>query len=231
MKKVLWCGGSHLANAKQLIQSKFSYLSNDFAVTAGDFHLQYLRGLRIYLDGSEIKGLEKFRPTNFNSYSKSDYELCIFVGQYIQPTRYFWDCTPLSNAVVSNILDPSRFLLDMRSGHAVNDFKSPKKYQTCFRNQPLELFSRLFAERLILIHDPLPLCLESYANVPLKYKERFNQSVVQFCSKNGIKLVCQPSHTVDQFGLTNQKFQRSESDQTHANDDFWDIILNQIDFR
>ena len=229
-KKVLWCGGSHLANAKQLIQSRFSYFSNDFAVTAGDFHIKYLRGLRICLDSGEIKGLKKFNSKNLDSYSKSDYDFCVFVGQYIQPTRYFWGGTLLSSALLENILHPSRFLLEIRSGHAVKNFKRPNNYQGFFRNQPLELFSQLFAKRLILIHDPLPLGLESYAKVPIEYKERFHQSVVRFCAKSGIRLVCQPSHTVNHLGLTNQKFQREEGDHTHASNDFWDIIFSSIDF-
>lgn len=230
MRKVLWCGGSHLGNAKGLIQSKFSHFSNDFAVTAAGFHIKYLSGLRICLDGGEIKGLEKFNSHNLDSYSKNDYDFCVFVGQYIQPTRYFRGCSPLSSAVLENILDPSRFLIEMRSGHAVNAFKRSENYQSFFRNQPLELFPQLFKERLVLIRDPLPLGLESYANVPLQYKERFNQSVVKFCAKNGIKLVCQPLHTVDQFGLTNQKFQRKDDDHNHASNEFWDIIFDSINF-
>jgi hypothetical protein len=227
MKRILWCGGSHLAHAKNHILDKYSSCYNEFAVTAADFHHWYLEGNRISIGESGIEGLHLFRDANRASYQYNHYDACVFVGQYVQPTRYFSGASPLSSALIADTLHGRGFLLEMRAGHAIDAF-GKRSLPQYFKNQPLDLFSRLFSKRVVLVHDPLPCIYPAYLSVPLAAKRQFLKSVQKFCLQRNINLHFQRESTIDENWMTKAKYQRSEGDYTHVDDSFWELIFHDL---
>jgi hypothetical protein len=227
MRRILWCGGSQLAQAKKNILSSYPDFLNEFAVTAAGFHRWYLAGHRIAIHNSGIVGLDRFRAINKTVYYEEDYDYCVFVGQYVQPTRYFLGDAPLSQSLIAATLHGRDFLLDLRSGHAVNEFRN-NNVPEYFRNQPLEFFAKVFAGKMILLHDPLPCVYPEYLVVPADAKQQFNQSVIEFCGERGIRLILQDKATIDEYWMTKKEYQRVEGDYTHVNDMLWHITLANI---
>ena len=86
MKNILFCGGSHLANAKSSIDKKYKKLNLDFYITAGPRNRQWsIDGGRYKVTGTLISGNGR-APEDSKDLSKYDH--IIFVGQYIKLDKF-----------------------------------------------------------------------------------------------------------------------------------------------
>ena len=148
MTHILWCGGSHLAFAKESILNYFNQGQNSFLITAGPVLARWaMKGGRY-----EIKSTKSsetlFRQSINNAYPEesidvSNYSTIIFVGQWLVPRQLFRPKTLLSPGTIDaictedNILNPSTGPL----------------------NEPLIIFPKLAENRskIILLPDPFPV--------------------------------------------------------------------------
>jgi hypothetical protein len=198
MKRILWCGGSHLATSKDVISSKFNHAENTFYLTAGWRNRDWSINGGTYSVEGTVVGCNGHEPER--RLDLSGYDRIIFVGQYIQAGRYF--CSgQLSNAAISAILSQDDFLIRLPNG---------------IYNQPLELFPRLHSD-VTLLADPWV----SLQKIDCNCLRAFRIATRQFCDKNQINLLYQPDTTLSAEYQTSEKFKRKDGDNAHFNSDFW----------
>jgi hypothetical protein len=228
MRRILWCGGSHLAQNKRRIEELHSDYKNEYALTAGGFHKWYLEGNRIKIADNSVFDLHDFRPSNQSQYSGSDFDRLVFVGQYIQPTRYFCGHSPISEAMIADMMSQKSFLIWLRAGHAIQSFRNePPAYPPLFHNQPLEYLLQISRERSILIQDPIPNNPD-FESVPAICKIRFQEAVKQFCRNWECELVSQRAHTLSSSLTTCRAYNLHSDDHSHMNDEFWEIVFADL---
>jgi hypothetical protein len=225
MRRILWCGGSHLAQNKRRIEELHSEYRNEFALTAGGFHKWYLEGNRLRIAGDSVFDLHAFRPSNQSEYSRADFDILVFVGQYIQPTRYFCGNAPISEAMMADMTNEKSFLVRLRAGHAIQSFRhETAAYPPFFHNQPLEYLLHISRGRSILIQDPIPNNPD-FESVPAICKIRFQESVVRFCRNWKCELVTQREHTLSTSLTTCRTYNLRNGDHSHMNDEFWKTVF------
>ena len=206
MRKILWCGGSHLGSSKDVIPSIFEHDENTFHVTAGGKNrLWSMNGGTYRVEGTVVGG-NAHEPERREDLSRYDH--IVFVGQYIQPNRYFQGDCLLSNAVISKILSQDDFLIKFPDG---------------IYNQPLELFPDLHP-RVTLLADPW----HSKQHIDRKCLSAFVDAVSQFCIKRNIRLMFQPASTLSERYQTDKKFKKSDIDRIHCNAAFWNEYLSCV---
>lgn len=215
MKNILWCGGSHLANARNKIDDMFCQHENSFLVTAGKFKDDHMNGKKcsIFAKKFAIKD-DVIDLSLFNS--------VVFVGQYVQPLRYFRGSMPLSSSLVSAVLDSKYFLVKMRSGRGRNPSTTD-----WFKNEPLEMIPQNFDGTCYLLPDPVPVDV-NWLQVPLAARKLFFESVKDFCVRNNIIFVPQNLDTLDVNLVTKKHYLRNAVDLTHMNDEYWELNLNNL---
>ena len=215
MKKILWCGGSHLANARNKIKDIFCQHENSYLVTAGTFKDDYINGKKCSVFGKKFAIMDCIIDLSL-------FNLVVFVGQYVQPLRYFRGSMPLSSSLVSAVLDPKYVLLTMRSGQGRNPSNTD-----WFRNEPLEMIPQNFDGTCYLLPDPVPIDV-NWSQVPSAARKLFFDSVTDFCGNNNIICVPQNADTLDVNLVTKKRYSRHAGDLTHMNDEYWELNLNDM---
>ena len=221
MKKILWCGGSHLGTARKSIESIFCKHENDFYITAGTKAKDWsTMGGRYVNHGSLIGGspVEKGRVIDI-----SNYDHIAFIGQFIQISRFFCDFAPVSDSLVDAVILSNSFLLKLPSGGVRN----PSFQNGILYNEPLELFPKLMPNdsSCWLIPDPFANGNVSGAMVPLNAKKKFLEGVKRVCNANGINVFLQPDNTFDNEWRTLMKY---NIDEMHMGELFWNIVLAEF---
>lgn len=212
-----------------MIQQAFGQYVNEFTLTAGGYHKWYLEGNRLVFDKGVISGLDRFRPSNRSYYCPADFDIVIFIGQYIQPTRYFHGDSLLSDSLISEMIYGKDFLLRLRAGHATDAFReNVTTYPPFFRNQPLEYFLKIARGRLILVQDPIPNS-PSYRKVPINYKSQFQSAVVSFCTRHNCRLILQRPDTLSSDLTTKPSYNLRPHDYTHMSAEFWNYIVCDLE--
>jgi hypothetical protein len=211
VKKILWCGGSHLVDAMGLIREEFSFTENTFYGTAGPANLAWSKeGGRYQVKGTVVGG-NAHQPSVHHDLQAFDF--VIFVGQLVMPQMYFYGRTPLSTSILEAMLPVETFLEKLPGGGF---------------NEPLTLFPRLAPGRCVLACDPLPTGLPYVEHVPLKAKRVFLEHVSKFCHFHGLRCIFQPDVTVAETLSTAPWFRKQEDDRMHMNADFWRQYLLKI---
>ena len=221
MKKILWCGGSHLGTARKSIGSIFCQHDNDFYITAAPKARDWsVRGGRYVNRGSLVSGspVEKGRDIDL-----SNYDHIVFVGQFVQISRYFCDFSPVSDFLMDSVIFSDNFLLKLPAG----DSQSPSFQKGAIYNEPLELFPKLMSNdsSCWLIPDPLPNGTASGAMVPIKVKKKFIEGVRRVCDANKLNLFLQPDKTFDHEWRTLIQY---NADKVHMGELFWDTVLAEL---
>lgn len=210
MKKILWCGGSHVANAKGVIGAIFPDVENAFYITAGPTNLRWAReGGRYSVKGS-IVGANGRSPSVFHDLA--DYDSIVFIGHWIQPQRFMKGPAPLSDAVLDEMFRESDFLIN-----------SPSRIY----NEVLEVFPRVAPGKCVLVCDPLSNMRE-LTQVPVRAKLRFLEKAAEFCAARGMGFVSQPETTLNTKMVTKKKFNRRDDDFIHMNNQFWKSYLKKV---
>ncbi|KZK97253.1 hypothetical protein PsAD5_02342 [Pseudovibrio sp. Ad5] len=209
MTKILWCGGSHLGNARTPILQTFEEFENDFYITAGPGNLAWARkGGRYEQNGTTVGGNGR-SPTDY--FDLAQYDHIVFVGHWIQPRRFFIGSQPLSSAVLDCMFPVNDFLIHIPGN---------------IYNQPLELFPQIAIDKCILMCDPAPN-FSSYVRAPLFAKKYFFEKAEEFCTLRGIKCLTQPETTLNTRLVTKSKFNKRENDYVHMNFEFWKSYLKK----
>jgi hypothetical protein len=220
MKNILWCGGSHLSNAKSKINhwidDHIFQHNADFYVTAGPKTLEWsANGGRYTIEGSIVSG------SPYENDRKIDllkYDLIIFIGQYIQPSRILsknttWDdifSKDLLNEYFKyGIIHPMRW-----NGHPAY-------------NEPFILFKELSNCNIIVLADPFPSSRDpQYFGTSIPMVKLYYESFVEFCNSIGLIPCFQPEPTIDNSIYTPAKFDRSFEDHLHKSLEFWELVFN-----
>lgn len=213
MKKILFCGGSHMNNANRSIKEKFQVMNIDFYISAGPKN-------RIW---SQNGGVYKVQETTISGNGKnpnlaidlSKYDFIIFVGQWIQPFRYFNEFQKLSKCLLKEILHENCFI------------NMPENIY----NEPLYLFNKLAPKRTILIPDPLPN--DPYIdNIPYDYIKMFYSELDGFCQRNSIILHMPTTSLLEEGKLrTKKKYIKSYPEKVnHCIKEYWDILFNEFNY-
>ena len=207
MKKILWCGGSHLGHAKKVIESNFAENTNSFYITAGPKNKRWsIQGGRYFVEGSVVgdNGAEPDKRLDL-----SDFDQIIFIGQWIQPLKYLPRFQPISTALKHAILRRDDLFINLPGGNF---------------NEPIVLFPKIAKGKCILLCDPW----NRNNALPIAFIEDFKQELICFCQKEDIRLMFQPQSTLDKNLSTLEIFSRSQSDKSHFNTDFWRLYLQSL---
>lgn len=207
MTKLLWCGGSHLGNARGVIESLFAQCDNEFYVTAAPKNRDWSRvGGRYFVDGAIVgdNAQEPGRRLDLGVFDQ-----IIFVGQYIQPQKYVHPSQLLSSALLNSILRRDDLFVRLPGG---------------IYNEPILLFPKIAKEKCVLLCDPWIRC----NLLPARFMEGFKQELTDYCHSNNILLMFQPNSTVEGQFSTRQEFSRSENDKMHFNAKFWCLYIQSF---
>jgi hypothetical protein len=215
VKRILWCGGSHLADAKTQIlnvhRNRFSDHEPVFYITASPKNRDWsAAGGRYVVKDSTVGGnaAEPDRIIDMSSLSQ-----IVFIGQFIQPHRFLTGAAPLSNSLLQTIFEkyPLYFPVNPHDPHLAY-------------NEPLELFRNLTDCRIFLVPDPLPTHA-GYKIVPLAQKKFFYAHVDSFCRRNSIDFCGYPPSALLSDMTTDPTFQRSAEDPVHMSERYWQLVF------
>ena len=210
MKKILWCGGSHLGTAKESIRSIFAKYDNEFYITAAPKNRDWSKiGGKYFVDGSIVgdNAHEPGRRVDLGAFDR-----IIFVGQYIQPQRYVRPSQLLSSALLKAVLHRDDLFIRLPGG---------------IFNEPLSLFPRIAKKNCVLLCDPWIVSNRSNL-LPVEFMQGFKKKLTNYCLKNSILLLFQPNSTVKWGFYTRRGFRRSSNDKWHFNDDFWRLYIQSL---
>lgn len=224
MKRILWCGGSHLGNTKnsairRLHEGLLRDYSAEFYITAAPANRNWsARGGRYGVEGSTVFG-NRTMPKERRDLSL--YAAIIFVGQWIQPWFAFRDALPLSDALLRLSLE----------GLPLHPWITRQGHRLRWFNEPLALFPQLTEAPVILIRDP-EARMEHYRLVPAAAKRRFQAHLETFCQEAGILLCPQASEALDRHLVTLPRYLRNRTgeDCVHMSDEYWQrLFVNQLE--
>ena len=212
MKKVLFCGGSHMGNARSTIESQFNSIDSDYYITAAPKNREWSKfGGRYFRDGS-IVGKNGHSPGKL--VNLSEYSQIIFVGQWIQPFQYVQGVNIASQALLNNVFHENCFV-DLPSGAW---------------NEPLSLFPDIALGKCTLIVDPLPYS-DAMTKVPDLYIKMMYTRLANFCEKRTMRVIMPPSELLqDGKFLTKKKYSLNEPNDpyAHCNNDYWKIFFSSV---
>lgn len=224
MRRVLWCGGSHLGNTRNsAIRRIHAELLRDFSaefyITAAPANRNWsARGGRYRVEQSTVSG-NRMMPLERRDLSC--YAAIIFVGQWIQPWFAFRDALPLSEALLRLSLE----------GLPLHPWITRRGQRMRWFNEPLALFPRLTQAPVILIRDP-EARLEHYRRVPAAIKRRFGTHLEAFCQEYGLVLCPQAQDALDRDLVTQSRYlrRRTGEDCVHMSDAYWQrLFVNQLE--
>ncbi|EDY39767.1 hypothetical protein CPCC7001_2648 [Cyanobium sp. PCC 7001] len=222
MSRILWCGGSHLANAKcsaieELHAGLLKAYVPDYYITAAPANRNWsAAGGRYRVEGTTVTGNRTMSMARRNL---QEYAAIIFVGQWIQPWFAFRDGLPLSEAVL-------RLSLESLPLHPMI---TRRGRELRWYNEPLALFPTLTSAKVILIRDP-EACMDSYRLVPKPVKQRFGEHLEAFCRSSGLLLCPQFTDVLDRDHVTQRRYLRSSDgqDPVHMSDTYWRLLFDRL---
>ena len=208
MSRILWCGGSHLAHARPVLERQLE--AKNFYITAGpELNRWSSEGGRYQVNGSTVSG-SPFAPELH--IDLDEYDQIVFVGQWVQPHKWFNAGQLLSDEVLEAMFSGDRVLTQAPDGAY---------------NEPLLLFPRLAPGRCVLACDPFPHsdsqwqkhhCHGYYRDIPTKNLERFYAQVKKVCTQRDITMLLQPYDTHSNWVTASE---HSRGDQIHMTEEFW----------
>lgn len=218
-KRILWCGGSHLGHARNCIPDIFSSYSNTYVNTAGpNNRVKLQQGERYSYENSDQGNstVKRFKPVGSEQwYQVDDYDILVFVNQWVQFHRFIATPEPLTDEIL-DLIFKDNFLINLPGS---------------IYNEPLDILPGLWGKSCsYLLSGPLPNGSE-YLRASLSIKKRFIQSVDDFCQQREIIHVQQPQELLNQrFFATPTRFNRSDKKDRwrHVNDDFWATYLQHL---
>ena len=218
MKKLLWCGGSHLASARSVIDEYFQDCNNTYYVTAGWRNRRWaVAGGRYSVSHGRVGG-NGWRKNVY--YDLNDFDKIIYVGHYVQIQRYYkfdpHKIPPLSRALVNSIHGSEDFLV-----------KLPTKTGIALLNEPITMFPKYNSGNHIIMVDPMA-CYAFIKWMPNWIKQDFLSKANLKLRELGLIPISQSADTFDsEYMLTRSDYlKRSEKgDMLHMNEKYWEIQL------
>ncbi|WP_135506656.1 SGNH/GDSL hydrolase family protein [Roseovarius aestuariivivens] len=220
MKKILWCGGSHLANARPLIEEAhdtgaLGAFDAEFYVTGGPRNRDWSgAGGRYTVEGSVVSG-NAHEPER--RIDLAAFDAAVFIGQYIQPFKAFIGDVPHSSSVVERTL---------RELPIEGRFHDPERgIRHRWYNEPLVLFPPLVSGPTFLLPDPAPVG-KRYGDVPQPLKQAYHNRMTDFCAEAGITYVDMPPELFTEDGRTRRRY-ALPGDALHMNAEYWHVVFDK----
>lgn len=214
--KVLFCGGSHLAHAKEIVDSidpNSIELESQYVVTAGvGTRKQLLLGKSF--EYSELKGVvpPASKLNTLTSFFPDEYQLIVIVGNYFLPTRLSsyikkWADQPMTGSLLEEIIFNSFSDIPYHS----------EPYS--FRSNFMGLLSGCTSTRVMLIPDPRPVD----ERIDPEIISRYYKCLSRYSTSLGFEYIEHPSDTVSPItGIGNAKYLRDVgNDRIHMNKEYW----------
>lgn len=217
-RKILFCGGSHLAHAKEAIDdswlSEDKSLALDYVVTAGvGVRKQLLTGEQFKFTKErgmiplpvKINTMESFFPDN--------YECIVIVGNYFLPSRLTdyiesWHRLPMTDSIVKEIICHSFYEIPYKS--------KPFSFKSNF----IELLAaNTFNSKILFVPDPRVPNIK----IPADFSERYYKYLQEHIENLGIHYIPHNKETYsNESGAGLEGYLRnSPSDKIHMNQSYW----------
>lgn len=224
MMKVLFCGGSHMAHAKHIIDHwsrSQSHIDVSYHITAGVKIRNWLSlGNEFTFDENSGILFPSNTGNGMASFFPADYDYIVVIGNYFLPRRLLqytqnWSM-PMTTAIKKKIIK--------------NSFvETPLKNGLHFRNNLIDIISQYSGENTRLLLSPDPRMITTYKSLPVGLIHSYYTYLQEFAEEYGWEYLDQASVTIDpSSGATLGQFQRAEGDTIHMNDSFWEIQVKHI---
>ena len=213
MTKILFCGGSHLAQCKKdkILEKRFNNFDLDFYVTAGPSNIKWIiNGGRYKVDGTRISGT--IRNADIEK-DLSKYDHIVFIGQYIQLSKFcdFRKKELFSKSLLEEIFNKDCFI------------NLPEKIY----NEPLELFPKLAPGRVILIPDPL-VDKRKFKYINYDFIDYFYKALSLCCESRSIKLFMPDKSLLDDdCRFTKEEYKK---DGLHCHSSYWENLFKKFNY-
>jgi hypothetical protein len=206
MKKLLWCGGSHLANSKSAIERIFTDSENTFFPTAGPVNREWFNsGGKYNVDGDlVVDPRDEGSPLHINQFSR-----VIFIGQFINIRFFSANSRPVSRALYESLYPYE--CVHLKGGLV---------------NHPLELFFKEFGHKCILVPEPTPISNTKDSKIPLRTHDFYWEMLRKFCSHYDSILIEENPSFLGKDRLTLKIYEGIDS--RHCNSRYWDIKIQGI---
>jgi len=217
MKKILWCGSSHMAMiSKSVVPQNFPDFENIFFRTAEPRLRKWAREGGTYkFDGALVSG----NPlSSQETYNLKEFSHIIFVGQYLRLYDYFCGGAPISRSLIKAVFDYYDFpCFVIGGGSSRRDW-----------NEPLELFPSVAPGKCFLIPDPPPVT-DSYRQIPCSTKILiWDEVAVRVTSKKLEYFPHLPETLDDDMCAINSYRVLRADDYWHMNDSYWQFVLSSF---
>ena len=215
MKKILFCGGSHMGQCKknEVIEKKFNNFDLDFYITGGSSIRDWsINGGRYKVDGTRITRIGGNIIQTNTEKDLSKYDHIVFIGQFIQIKRF---CNPKTKQLLSKSILKEIFNKDSFINLPGNLY-----------NEPLELFPKLAPNRVILIPDPL-IKSKRY-KFYFDFLDYFYKGLSLCCESRSIKLFLPDKSLLED----DSRFIKEEykKDALHCNSTYWENLFKKFNY-
>jgi hypothetical protein len=233
--KILWCGGSHLTFARNSILTHpvLAESVHDFFISAGGpvFKWSRLGGRYEKLSQYRLRGFKDERLSLSDEINFNSYDIVVFIGQYIQPSRIFSDPEFNWRKYLSH-----NVLVDITLNSL--NFAPHPKFKEKALNEPLLLFKQMSkpGSKVILFADPFVHIESSMENnyyyvyqTPLRVKNIYYQTLNKFCNLHEISYLQQDPITYDpSLMATYVNYSVDRMNDWHMNEEFWKLNLDRV---
>lgn len=230
MTRILWCGGSHLANARAAIEAEMAARGwqHEYFITAGpQIRNALLRGRRFAVNKNTITrpgpeeianiGKQPIPVSHERSAAYRQADHIVFLGQWVNPHDISEQDADLRQRPISTPL-----LRAMVNGLIARPFDFPGGTRRSWPNQPLLALGRRRPGRVHLMLTPRPH-RPALGPLPGGMMARVHSLLDEELRHRGITPHFQPPETLDADGLTDTRWLRfpDTTDDHHMSDAFW----------
>lgn len=225
MKKILFCGGSHLAHAKVAIDqwrlNEGKEFNTQYLITAGVQIRNWLCSGKQF--SYTIEGGVSLPNINLNSqnyFFPEEYDYIVIIGNYYLPRRLIdfvklWNM-PMTDAVEKEIITNSFFDVPLGEGKS-------------FKNNLVDIINQHKGGQSQLLLVPDPRMTSVIERLPIDFIEKYYNYLQEYIENKNLKFIGHDPNTVDPInGSTLTHFSREEGDSIHMNDEYWKLQMKPV---
>ena len=218
MTKVLFCGGSHLAHAKTVIDQWAQLGGKDFEieylVTAGVQVRKWLTsGKQFTYSGEKGIILPRVNLNTRSAFFPSSYDYVIIIGNYYLPRRLLdfvklWRM-PMTDTIEKEVIVSSFFDVPLSAGKS-------------FRNNLVDIIAQHKGSNTELMLIPDPRMVDVVEKLPLDFIERYYTYLSDYLEKKNYKYVPHDIRTINpETGSSLEHLKRTSDDLIHMSEEYW----------
>lgn len=225
MKKVLFCGGSHLAHAKVVIDkwavSGEGNIKVEYLVTAGVQVRKWLSsGKQFTYTEEEGVILPSINLNSVKSFFPKEYDYIVIIGNYYLPRRLV-DFIKLWNIPMSDIIEKEII---------VNSFSDvPLGGEKSFKNNLVDIIAEFKGAQTQLLLVPDPRMINTIEHLPSHFIEKYYRYLCDYLESKKFKYIPHDLSSIDpNTGSSLEFFKREIQDSIHMNDEYWELQMRPV---